>query len=331
MNRKRRVTPHENTKLKPMKVSDLIAIRESRHRKRTREVNHALMRQLDTFSGKELYLHDITEAFCLEFAGFLLERISENSARTYLHKLHAVLESAVAIHSISTNPMPPIKTLLPGFNATQRSFLTQDELMALANTPCRHIETKRAFMFACQTGLRISDIETLRWNDIVEVNGIPTIVKKQVKTRHEVRIPLNPIAMQMLRKNRDSNLVFNMMSRSVISSDLRQWALDAGLDKTLTFHVSRHTFATLSISAGVNIYVVSKLCGHTSVKTTEIYAHMIDKTLQHGVTQLYNTMIDYGLKNKKTRKAIIIQSVKWIVLRLFKREKTSIKIANIKC
>lgn len=322
MNRKKREYTPDIPMLKSMKVSDLIAIRESRHRKRTREVNHALMRQLDIFYGKTLYINDINEEFCLEFSGFLLKRISESSARTYLHKLHAILESAVTIHLISRNPMPPIRTLLPGFIVKQRSFLTQNELLALANTPCRHFETKRAFMFACQTGLRISDIETLRWTDIVEINGTPTVVKTQIKTHHEVRIPLNPIALQLLQKKNDNDLVFNMMSRSVISSDLRQWALDAGLDKTLSFHVSRHTFATLSISAGVNIYVVSKLCGHTSVKTTEIYAHMIDKTLQNGVYQLYNTMIDYGLKNKKTRKPIILQSVKWVVGHLFKRKKT---------
>lgn len=320
MNRKRRESTPNIPMLKSMKVSDLIAIRESRHRKKTREVNHALMRQLDIFYGKTLYINDINEEFCLEFSGFLLERISESSARTYLHKLHAILESAVTIHLISRNPMPPIRTLLPGFIVQQRSFLSQNELLALANTPCRHFETKRAFMFACQTGLRISDIETLRWTDIVEVNGTPTVVKTQIKTRHEVRIPLNPIALQLLHKN-NNDLVFNMMSRSVVSSDLRQWALDAGLDKTLSFHVSRHTFATLSISAGVNIYVVSKLCGHTSVKTTEIYAHMIDKTLQNGVHQLYNTMIDYGLKNRKTRTPIIMQSVKWMVWHLFNRKK----------
>jgi integrase len=283
-----------------MEVSALMAIREARHRRRTRGVNHALVQQLGAFWGETLYIHDITEDFCFKFSEFLLERVSRNSTRTYLHKLHALLEYAVSCHVIGQHSMPPIRELIPKFTSPQRIHLSMEELDILSNTPCRHSETKRAFLFACQTGLRLSDIETLRWEHIVENEDVPTIVKTQVKTGKEVRVPLNVIALQLLGTSNREGLVFKLMSRSVIASDLRQWAADAGITKHITFHVSRHTFATLSIASGVNIYVVSKLCGHSTVKTTEIYAHMIDKTLQQGVELLSRTMIDHSSKKRKS-------------------------------
>ncbi len=301
-----------------MDVSTLIAIQEVRHRKRTCGVNHALKQQLGAFWGGTLYVHDITEEFCFSFARFLTKRVSINSTRTYLHKLHAMLEFAVSSHVIGQHSMPAIRNLIPRFTSPQRVHLSIEELAALEHTTCKHSETKRAFLFACQTGLRLSDIETLCWTDIVDVGGVPTIVKTQVKTGKEVRVPLNAIALQILGAKDKEGQVFRLNSRSVIATDLKQWAKDAGISKWLTFHVSRHTFATLSIAAGVDIYVVSKLCGHTTVKTTEIYAHMIDRTLQQGVSRLSNTMIDYYSKTSKKQKIAVVKCVEWAITRLLK-------------
>ncbi len=269
-----------------LEVSQIIAQHESRHRKNTRGVNHALLQHLTNFVGGTLLVSDITEDFCFSFAKFLMSQVATNSARTYLHKLHAILERAVSSHLLDFNPMPTLNELLPRFVSPRRTYLTLQDVERLRSTPCHHNETKRAFLFACQTGLRLSDIETLEWSDIVNINGTPTIVKTQVKTSRQVRIPLNRIALEILGTLKSQGHVFHLMSRSIISIDLHQWAKDAGIGKDITFHVSRHTFATLSISAGVDIYVVSKLCGHATVKTTEIYAHLIDSTLQQGVDKL---------------------------------------------
>lgn len=306
--------------------AQVMAIHENKHRKSTRDVNRALLHKLTEFYGNNLFLNDITDDFCRNFANFLCSKVNTNSARTYLHKLHAVLEFSVSCHLLSSNPMPPIKELVPRLKTQKRTYLTSDEVVLLERTPCRHAETKRAFLFACQTGLRISDIETLRWDDVTIVDNTPTIIKTQVKTGGEVRVPLNSIAQQLLGRTSGNGLIFSMMSRSVILADLRQWALDAGIGKSISFHVSRHTFATLSISAGVDIYVVSKLCGHTSVRTTEIYAHMIDKTLLQGVNLLCNIInSDNGSSKEaeKSRKSIVFHGVKWILYKLFKRKKTA--------
>lgn len=303
----------------------VMSLHERMHRKNTLGVNHALLRQLTDFHGKELKIQDITELFCRNFTRFLCDKVSTTSARTYLNKLHAVLQQAVSCCLIASNPMPPARELVPRAKASQRTYLSNDEVVALERTPCRHHETKRAFLFACHTGLRLSDIETLRWDDVSMVDGIPTIVKMQIKTGGEVRIPLNRTAQQLLGNPDGNILVFNMMSRSVIHSDLRQWALDAGIGKPLSFHVSRHTFATLSIAAGVDIYVVSKLCGHTSVRTTEIYAHMVDKTLQLGVTTLCDNLEKSRVENttENKEKTIAFHGVRWIIEKLFRRNKSA--------
>lgn len=272
-------------------ISDLMSMREAKHRPNTQGVNHALLHHLIGFYGDTPRLADITEEFCIEFAKFLMARVAMGSVRTYLQKMHAILEYAVAARLIAANPMPSIRTLMPGCKRAQRVYLTQNEVARLSATPCGHEETKRAFLFACQTGLRLSDIETLVWEDIADIEGKPTIVKVQVKTGREVSVPLNAVALSLLGERRRAGKVFGLRSRSVIAADLQRWAQEAGVGKHLTFHVSRHTFATLSISAGVDIYVVSRLCGHTTVRTTEIYAHIIDKTLQHGVELLGNAMM----------------------------------------
>jgi len=308
-----------------MDIANLIRLHECHHRHNTRAVNQALLRQLSAFVGHPLTIGDITETFCIDFADFLTHRVALTSARTYLQKFHALLEHAVAIHLMYRNPMPAIKDLLPRVTAPhRRAYLLSHELSLLTRTACPHPETKRAFLFACQTGLRLSDVETLTWDDIVDVDGTPTIVKVQVKTGHEVRIPLNQVAQQLLLEKSGAGRVFHLPSRSIISTDLRRWALSAGVRKRLTFHVSRHTFATLSISAGVDIYVVSRLCGHTTVRTTEIYAHMIDKTLQQGVERLGAAMLQPMKIPAGTRKYPLHIYIKRALHRLVERPKNKI-------
>lgn len=300
-------------------IAEIVAIHEAKQRHSTCGVNHALMHHLDQFCGKQTTLCDISERFCIAFAEFLKAKVAMSSVKTYLQKLHAILEHAVFDHLIDCNPMPAVRFLIPRTRSSQRVYLTQSELVRLASKPCNHEETKRAFLFACQTGLRLSDIETLSWNDITEINGSPTIVKVQVKTCQEVCVPLNTVALELIGERNGHKRVFDLKSRSVIASDLLSWAKAAGVDKHLTFHVSRHTFATLSISAGVDIYVVSRLCGHRSVRTTEIYAHIIDKTLQDGVALLESAMMNNSRVDKVRKLNIkyMVNRVKMVIESVF--------------
>jgi integrase len=297
-------------------VAELVALREAKHRSNTQGVNHALLCHLECFCCRPALLGDITEEFCADFAKFLSDRVSRGSVRTYLQKLHAVLEYAVAMRLLPSNPMPAVRLLMPGGRMVQRVYLTQDEVARLSRTRCRHEETKRAFLFACQTGLRLSDIETLVWEDVVDVDGAPTIVKTQVKTGREVCVPLNAVARGLLGERGTEEKVFSLRSRSSIAADLAQWAHAAGIGKHVTFHVSRHTFATMAITAGVDIYVVSRLCGHSTVRTTEVYAHIVDKTLRRGVALMEESMKDIGVAERKAARMGFAEWLRGVLLAL---------------
>lgn len=281
-------------------LSQLAIQRETNHRANTCGVSHALLQRLYSFNGSEVKLSEISESFCQDFAEYLLKQVRMSSARTYLHKMRALMRYAEKQKIIPSNPMPKVTDLMPHCKSSYRTYLSQDELSRLSIAHCPHESSKQAFLFACQTGLRLSDIETLRWDDVMYIEGKVVITKIQIKTGIEVRVPLNPIAQKLIgNRSPEKPYVFKLMSRSIIASDLLAWAANAEINKHLTFHVSRHTFATLSIAAGVDVYTVSKLCGHTSVKTTEIYAHMVDERLHKGVLQLSDTLITKGYFSEK--------------------------------
>lgn len=261
-------------------VRELIQLRQPRLRKSTRKSNLSLIAHIEAYSHHGIGIRSIDTDFCRGFAKYLLEHVKANSARTYLQKLHAILQDAVRMGYLRSNPMPPIAELLPRYVSPERPFLTLQEIQLLENTSCPHDSTKQAFLFSCHTGLRLSDIETLCWDDLKYFNGRAMVVKIQVKTGREVRIPVDMVGQEILAQRKLApsmdGRVFQLLSRTIISKDLRQWSHNASLGKHLTFHVARHTFATLMISQGISIYAVSQLCGHTNVKTTEIYASLID-------------------------------------------------------
>ena len=207
--------------------------------------------------------------------------------------------------------MPPISRLLPKYTSPQRSNLSVEEVETLNNSECPHLITKLAFLFSCYTGLRLSDIETLRWNNINKRNGVYMLTKIQVKTNSEVYIPLCKQAVQILQQVQNNKLsndenIFPMYSRTTIYSDLRQWGTNAGITKHITFHISRITFVTLSISAGMNMYVISKLCGHKDIKTTQVYARMIDRTYIDAMTMFENIFKYKKLKQKTSQKVELL-------------------------
>ena len=264
-------------------------LRQSSQRENTRGVTRALLHNLYIYTDHDIQIQEVTEPFVRKFTNHLLMRIRPGSVRTYIQKFHSIMEEVVREGYLPNNPVPVAVSLIPRYESDQRSFLTVDELNTLSSTNCKNEEVKRAFLFACFTGLRLSDIETLRWDNLHVVGGTQTIVKTQVKTGHEIRIPLNRDALSVLGKRNQGELtdkVFVLPSRTYISQILNRWALVSGIGKHITFHTSRHTFATLAITAGVEIYTVSKLCGHRSVRTTEIYTHIIDTTLREGVDKI---------------------------------------------
>lgn len=169
------------------------------------------------------------------------------------------------------------KVVLAKENSPHREYLTYDELMMLVNTPCKIDVLKRASLFSCLTGLRISDILNLRWENIqLSSDGgwVMHIVTQKTKT--DAVLPLSEETLSLCGE-RGEGKVFAGLSPYHLHSHLKDWVKSAGIEKHITFHCFRHTFATLQIAAGTDLYVVSKMLTHSDIGTTQIYAQVVNE------------------------------------------------------
>lgn len=203
------------------------------------------------------------------------------------------LKKAVADDIIQINPLTKLKTdERPQAKQPSREYLTIDEVKKIAEIECTESRdrVRRAFLFSCFCGLRLCDIRRLRWCDIQTVkDGRKQIEITQQKTGEPLYLPLSDNALHWLPERGtapDNSPVFTLPVSSCLEVHLSNIVQAAGIKKRVTFHVARHTNATLLLSYGVDIYTVSKLLGHTSVKTTQIYAKVIDENKRLAVDKI---------------------------------------------
>lgn len=172
----------------------------------------------------------------------------------------------------------------------ERDYLTKEELLALAEAPTTNETTKRAFLFCCFTGLRYSDVCTLAWRDIKQVDsGLVVSIRAMRKTGKQVTIPLNQSALKWLPDRngyKPGQRVFDMTCLSACDRCLKKSATAAGIEKNVSYHTSRHTFATLSLAAGGDLYTVGKLLGHTNIRSTQVYADVVMETKIEAVNRI---------------------------------------------
>lgn len=235
------------------------------------------------------YLENKAEAFGCDHRKRLDKRpLSQNSKQSYFNKLRACLRQAYEDGIIRTNPMRGIL----GFSTQEgtREYLTLDEVRAMAAADCDYPEIKRAFLFSCLTGLRRSDIVKLTWGEVTELEGRTRLIFRQKKTGGQEYLDITPQAAELIGergKAKPSDHVFGDIRYPGETNDsLRIWALRAGIDKHISFHVGRHTFAVLMLTLGTDIYTVSKLLGHRELKTTQIYAKIVDAKKQEAVDNI---------------------------------------------
>ncbi len=168
----------------------------------------------------------------------------------------------------------------------RREFLTLEEVRQLAATPCDTPILKNASLFSCLTGLRISDILALNWSNIVKAtNGGWCLRIKTEKTDTEATLPFSQEAYELCGKP-GTGLVFKDLKRHYTQKPLQEWLEDAGITKHITFHCFRHTFATLQVNEGTDIYTVSHLLTHANIGTTQIYADIVDKSKRDAVERI---------------------------------------------
>lgn len=194
--------------------------------------------------------------------------------------INAMFNKALREGRIGYNPVKGLNKL-EKFHAPDkhREFLTPDELIRFLSVETsteneRQVQT--AFGFSCMTGLRLGDIQSLRWSDIKPMGDGWSVSIVQHKTGSPVTVPLNDMALSLLppRPEDEGELVFHLVKKADgVARYVRRIRDKAGItDKDLTFHCSRHTAATLAISAGAELYTVSKVLGHGSIASTQVYA-----------------------------------------------------------
>ena len=228
------------------------------------------IRILKDYAGERMTMDQIDKAFCQEYIDYLLteyrpkgKRVSNFTLHTYYRILNGALNAAVRAEIIKVNPFTKInnsdKIRLP---ESKRSYMTIEEVRALIGTPMKNEAVKQAYLFSCFCGLRISDIISLKWKDVF-----------------------------VDREKTSEDHVFDLPSPTMINTLLKPWAKAAGIDKRFSFHTSRHTFATMMLTLGADLYTTSKLLGHADVKMTQVYAKIINQKKDDAVN-LVNGLFD---------------------------------------
>lgn len=252
--------------------------------------------------NKDIYIDAIDDLFLESFKDYLLTqkvsthssgKLAQNTALSYFNKVKTALKEAYQSKMIKENPVVGVKGIKE--KETNRQYLTLEELQKLAKTKCYYPLMKDAFLFSALTGLRFSDIKNLTWKNLSYDSENGWMLKyTQKKTKGAEHLPISEQAIKIIgitpetlpTKNTKENVFENLMYSAYQNKKLHKWVEDARIDKHITFHSARHTFATLQLTMDTDIYTVSKLLGHKNLKTTEIYGKVIDKRKINAVSKM---------------------------------------------
>ncbi len=241
---------------------------------------------LKLYAGNSFLFAQIDNRFIENFRTYLLSApcggnksgtIARNTAATYFSIFKAALKQAFIDGYLTVDLSAKSKGIQE--QESRREYLTVEELNTLASTHCERDVLKRAALFSALTGLRHCDIQKMCWKEIQVVGEQARLHFTQQKTKGVEYMPISTQALQLCGKQRQpEQLIFeDLPDPAWISKPLKRWIEAAKITKKITFHCFRHTYATLQLSSGTDIYTVSKMLGHTNVKTTQIYAKVVDE------------------------------------------------------
>lgn len=245
---------------------------------------------VSSFIGRgKIRMGDVDKDFCLKFIGWIRndykttwgKPLTPKSMSDYVGYFSTALNAAVRAEVIPENPFmaltPSERIKVP---ESKREFLTIDEIKTLIDTACPNELVKRAYLFSCYCGLRLSDVYALKWSDLSQdgEQWRASVIMK--KTATPIFLPLSCQAVKWLPERgnaKDDDRAFTgLIAEPNINKVLAKWTKAADITKKITYHTSRHTFATMMLTLCADLYTVSKLLGHSNVKTTQIYAKIVD-------------------------------------------------------
>ena len=243
---------------------------------------------LEDYTNGQCLMSQVDEAFCQGFKDYLdttntkksaAYKLSANSKYSYFNKFRAAVRMAFEDKFLSYNPALRIKAFPQG--ESYREFLTLEEVKRLKTTHCDNPVLERAAFWSIRTGMRWGDCLKLRWEDIQHSETDGYFIRfRQNKTKSFETLPITEEAVKELGEpsKNSHDYVFRGLTYNAHNNFLlAKWVMKAGISKHITFHSFRHTNATLLISAGEDIYTVSKMLGHKELRTTEIYAKVLSR------------------------------------------------------
>lgn len=236
--------------------------------------------------NKDILLREINVTVIEDFREYILNAksirrknqfLAQNTALSYFNKIKATLRKAYKKGLLQTDVNAAVESIKE--RESQRNFLTLDEASRLFRTPCRKEVVKRVSMFSLLTGIRYSDISKLTWEEVQYSKNEGYYIRfKQQKTDTPLTLPISEEALEFLgKKGIEKERIFPNLKKWDFDRMIPIWVKDAGIEKHITFHCFRHTYATLQMAAGTDIFTVSKMLGHKNIKTTQIYTKIIDE------------------------------------------------------
>lgn len=263
------------------------------------------IKYVEKFKYGNVQLSSVNARWVRDFQNWLLNEneISQSTVSIYSTIVRQTLAMAAKERIINFNPAETVKTISKMPNG--KTPLTLEEVKLLIKTPILKStdlqkDVKRAFLFACYTSLRVSDLITLKWGDI-ETKRITSqnqtshwIKKRQVKTKKFVEIPIIPQAWELIKTDclqMPSIPVFQYLATSnfgTIETQIKKWATAAGIEKNVTWHTARHTFATLATENGIDPLTIQRILGHSRIDITAIYAATTEKAKAKAAAEFAN-------------------------------------------
>ncbi|WP_418264202.1 site-specific integrase [Flavobacterium faecale] len=261
------------------------------------------------YNISDISIEKIDHAFITEYEFYLrsVRKCANNTAVKYIKNFHKIVNQCLANGWLTKDPFINYKSKV---KEVVREFLSEKEIEEIIN---KEFEIERLdlvrdiFIFSCFTGLAYVDVQQLTKENIsIGIDGDKWIFKNRQKTETTSKIPLLPMAQEIINKYQNHPISLNqnrllpILSNQKMNSYLKEIATVCGINKELTFHIARHTFATtVTLSNGVPLETVSKMLGHTNLKTTQHYAKILDKKISQDMMVLRTK---FGARTEEKKK-----------------------------